>query len=88
MLWIKKHVNCLAIAKLVSLYARRFGKGQWSFVGLGSEKVVPKVKIVHKESGTIFAESTCPIFRATTPLSRGQLESRGHGKLSIHFATV
>ena len=25
-------------------------------------------------------------FRATTPLSRGQLKSKGHGKLSIHFA--
>ena len=35
-----------------------------------------------------FAESTCPIFRATTPLSRGQLRSKGHGKLSIHFAAT
>ena len=25
------------------------------------------------------------IFRATTPLSRGKLKSKGHGKLSIHF---
>ena len=33
-----------------------------------------------------FAESACPIFRATTPLSSGQLKSQGHGKLSIHFA--
>ena len=33
-----------------------------------------------------FAESGCPIFRATTPLSRGKLRSKGHGKLSIHFA--
>ena len=33
-----------------------------------------------------FAESGCPIFRATTPLSRGKLKSKGHGKLSIHFA--
>ena len=33
-----------------------------------------------------FAESTCPIFRATTPLSRCKLESKGHGKRSIHFA--
>ena len=31
-----------------------------------------------------FAESGCPIFRAT--LSRGQLRSKGHGQLSIHFA--
>ena len=29
------------------------------------------------------AERGCPIFRATTPLSRGQLRSKGHGKLSI-----
>ena len=33
-----------------------------------------------------FAESGCPNFRATTPLSRGQLKSKGHGKLSIHYA--
>ena len=33
-----------------------------------------------------FAESGCPIFRAATPLSRGQLRSKGHGKLSIHYA--
>ena len=33
-----------------------------------------------------FAESACPIFRAATPLSRGQLKSKGHGKLSIHYA--
>ena len=35
-----------------------------------------------------FAESGCPIFRATTPLSRGKLTSKGHGKLSIHFAAT
>ena len=34
-----------------------------------------------------FAESTCPIFRVTTPLSRGQFKSKGHGKLSIHYCT-
>ena len=33
-----------------------------------------------------FAESGHPIFRATTPLSRGILKSNGRGKLSIHFA--
>ena len=33
-----------------------------------------------------FAESGCPIFRATTPLSRGQLKNKGRGKMSIHFA--
>ena len=33
-----------------------------------------------------FAESGCPIFRAASPLSRGRLKSKGHGKLSIHCA--
>ena len=33
-----------------------------------------------------FAKSGCPIFRATSPLSRGQLKSKGHGQLSIHYA--
>ena len=31
------------------------------------------------------AESGHPTLRATTPLSRGQLKSKGRGKLSIHF---
>ena len=48
-------------------------------------------RIVHKELGIIsrleFAESGHPIFRATTPLSRCILRSKGHGKLSIHFTT-
>ena len=35
-----------------------------------------------------FAEKMhgCPIFRAATPFSRCKLKSKGHGKLSIHFA--
>ena len=33
-----------------------------------------------------FAESRCPIFRATTPLSRGLVKIKGRGKLSIHYA--
>ena len=33
-----------------------------------------------------FAESGHPVFRATTPLSRGALKSKGRGKLSFHFA--
>ena len=32
-----------------------------------------------------FEESGCPIFRATTPLSKSKLKSKGHGKLSIHY---
>ena len=32
-----------------------------------------------------FAESKHPVFRSTSPLSRGTLKSKGGGKLSIHF---
>ena len=33
-----------------------------------------------------FAESGCPFIRAASPLFRGQLKSKGHGILSIHYA--
>ena len=70
------------------------GKGQWSFIGLGSEKKwyctsedSPQgVWDNMAEKMLEFAESACPLFRATTPLSRGRLKSKGHGKLSIHNA--
>ena len=32
-----------------------------------------------------FGESGLPIFRVTSPLSRGTLKSKGGGKLSLHF---
>ena len=32
-----------------------------------------------------FAESGHPVFRATSPLSRGVLKSKGGGKLSVHY---
>ena len=72
--------ECLANARLVSLYARKFGKGQRSFIGLGSEKKWHSMKEDSPQGiwGKIaermlleFAESGCPILRATTPLSRG-----------------
>ena len=89
--------ECLAHAKVVSLYARKFGTGQWSFIGPGSEKKWYSMKEdstqviwdnIAEKMLLEFAESGCPIFRATTPLSRGQLRSKGHGKLSIHFAAT
>ena len=73
---------------------RSLGIGQWSFIGPGSEKKwysmeedSPKGIWDHIAEKMLleFAESTCPIFRATTPLSRGKLRSKGHGKLSIHY---
>ena len=89
--------ECLANARLVSLYARRFDKGQWSFIGLASKKKWYFMKEdspqgiwdnIAEKMLVESAESGCPIFRATTPLSRGQLRSKGHGKLSIHFAVT
>ena len=89
--------ECLANAKVVSILAKKFGIGQWSFIGPGSEKKWYSMEEnspqgawdnIAEEMLLEFAESGCPIFRATTPLSRGQLRSKGHGKLSIHFAAT
>ena len=86
--------ECESNAQLVSLFATWFGAGQWSFLGPGSEK---KGYSINEDSPQgewdnlvermmfEFAESGHPIFRATSPLSRGQLKSEGGGKLSIHY---
>ena len=87
--------ECLANAKVVSIFAKKFGIGQWSFIGPGSEKKwysmeenSPQGIWDHIADKMLleFAGSGCPIFYATTPLSRCILRSKGHGKLSIHFA--
>ena len=89
--------GCLAHARVVSLYARKFGTGQWSFIGPGSEKKLYSIKEdspqgiwdnIAEKMLVEFAESGCPFLRATTPLSRGKIKSKGHGKLSIHFAAT
>ena len=87
--------ECLANAKVVSIHAKKFGIGQWSLIGPGFEKKWYSMEEdspqgiwdhIAEKMLLEFAESTCPIFRATTPLSRCKLKSKGHGKLSIHFA--
>ena len=87
--------ECLANAGVVKVLARRFGVGQWSFIGPGSKKKWNSMEEnspqgawdnIAEEMLLEFAESGHPTFRATTPLSRGQLKSKGRGKLSIHFA--
>ena len=86
--------ECLANARVVKVLAKKFGFGQWSFIGPGSEKKwysgeenSPQGAWDHIADEMLleFAESGHPIVRATTPLSRGILKSKGHGKLSIHF---
>ena len=76
------------------MYAKKFGIGQWSLIGPGSEKKLYSMEEnspqgigdhIAEKMLVEFAESGCPIFRATTPLSWCTLKSKGHGKLSIHF---
>ena len=72
--------DCLVNVKLVSLYTKRFGKWQLSFIGPGSEKMGFDICEVCPQGvwrmWLEFAESDCPIFRASSPLSRGRLKSK------------
>ena len=86
--------ECLANAKVVSILTRKFGLGQRSFIGPGSEKKWYSIEEkspqgiwdhIAEKMLVEFAESGCPIFRATTPLSKCKLKSKEHGKLSIHY---
>ena len=85
--------ECLKKANYVKTFAGRFGIGQWSFIGPGSEKKWYSSENspqgawdnIAEQMLLEFAESGHPIFRATTPLSRGQLRSKGRGKLSMQF---
>ena len=68
----------MANARVVKVLVRKFGVGQWSFIGPGSEKKwyssenSPQGAWDHIEDEMLleFAESGHPTFRATTPLSR------------------
>ena len=85
--------ECVENARVVKVLARKFGIGQWSFIGPGSEKKWYSSENspqrawdnIAEQMLLEFAESGHPIFRATTPLSRCKLKSKGRGKLSIHF---
>ena len=87
--------ECVTNAKVVSICARKFRVGQWSVIGPGSEKKWYSMEEnspqgiwdhIADEMLLEFAESGCPIFLATTPFSRCKLKSKGHGKLSFHYA--
>ena len=94
--WGSKHNKreCELSAKLVSIYAKSFSPGRWSFLGPGSEnkwystherKPQGEWDRVAELMMIKFSESGQPVSRATSPLSRGTLKSKGVGKLSIHF---
>ena len=77
--------ECELSTKLVSICAKRFSPGRWSFLGPVSEKKwystleckpqgewdrVAELMLME------FGESGHPVFRATSPLTRGTLKSR------------
>ena len=87
--------ECDGNANLVSIYSKRFLLGRWSFFGPGSEKKwysthgsrpQEEWDRVAELMMIIFGESGHPVFRATSPLSRGTLKSKGGGQFSIHFS--
>ena len=86
--------ECTANVTLLTLFAKRFPPGRWSFFGPRSKKKwypfyidrprgerdsVPELMMIK------FRESGHPVFRVTRPLSRGTFKSKGDGKLSTHF---
>ena len=84
-----KNKECGSSAQLVSLYARRFGAGQRSFLGPGSEKKwyfasedSPQGEWdrVAEQMMLTFAESKHPVFRSTSPLSEEWVKSKGVGQ--------
>ena len=89
-----KTKECESSAQLVSICAKRFSPGRWSFLGPGSQKKWYST-LECKPQGEWdrvaelmmlkFGESKHPVFRSTSPLSRGVLKSKGGGKLSKHF---
>ena len=86
--------ECIANVTLVLLFAKRFRVGRWSFLRLGSAK---KWYSIYNERSRgewdrvaefmmiTFRESGRPVFRVTSPLSRGTLKSKGREKWSIHL---
>ena len=78
--------ECSANAKVVSIYAKKFGMGQWSFIGPRSKKKWYSMEEnspqriwdhIAEKMLLEFAESGHPTFRATTPLSRESLRAKG-----------
>ena len=76
--------ECLANARVVKVQAKKFGIGQWSFIGAGSEKKWYSAENspqgawddIAEQMLLEFAESGHPTFRATTPLSRSILKKQ------------
>ena len=85
--------ECLRNTESVKSLARRFGIGQWSFIGPGSEKKWYSSENspqgawdnIAEKMLLEFAEWTS-CFPCNNSIVQGALKSKGRGKLSIHFA--
>ena len=89
--------ECELSAELFSIYAERFSPGRWSFFGPGSEK---KWFSTHenKPQGEWdrvaelmmfkFCESRHPVFRSTSPLSRGAEDKLSKFCMNAGFLNV
>ena len=73
--------ECLSNASLVTHMERDLEEDNGhSFALVPRKSGTRLMKTVHKENGTVRRKR---FFRATSPLSRGRLKSKGHGKLSL-----
>ena len=90
-------IECDSNAKLVSLFARRFGAGQWSFLSPGSEKKWYAISEDDSPQGEWdkiaelmmlnFGQSGHPIFRATSPLPKSTIVPTWK-RLKLFFAQL
>ena len=85
---------CVANSTLLSLFATKFSARRFviprtwirnEVVSTCNERPQGEWDRVAELMMTKFGESGHPVFRATSPLSRGTLKSKGGGKLSLHF---
>ena len=90
----KKHRKVWKKSVTVANCARRFPRGLWSFLGPGTEKKwygnysdIPDGDWDRTAERMMlnFAESSHPIFRATSTLERGEWRSKEKRKNSSHF---
>ena len=81
-------------ANLVSPYAKRFGKGQWSFIGPGSEKKwysisedSPQGEWDNMAERMMWNSQTADIQFSVLQVHCPEVDFdfKGHGKLSIHY---
>ena len=87
--------ECESNLQLVSSFAKRFGAGQFAiprtwlrekkWYSIREDCPQGEWDRVAEKMMVTLAESGHPVFRATSPLSRGVHKSKGGGKMSIHY---